>query len=406
MASASVTAGPSTAAPVHKRFLSALPGEFEAYIRAAQEYVANIGSEASVYLYQKPYDHGAGNPTYFTNTYNVLNLLQALQLPPGGTVLEVGSGGGWLTEILFCLGFHVFALEPSEDMIKVARERIAASVEHHKIQDPSRVNFLRESLEECSLPDGRVDGIMFHEALHHVVDEERSLAQCFRVLKPDGVFGVTGEQAWSPGDHAIEQACRKEMRQYGTLENPFTTEYLDFLLRAHGFRQIIRYHSVNGFFPVDQENRTLKQAAVFPAWAYNHLTARKPLSDDPTTGDEGAVARATITVVEASRDASSGRVRVKLKLVNSGGVTWLHRRMAAGWVTVSLHRGKLAGPDFEEATNRVFLPRSILPGEELLLDAVFAPAPDARPGPWSIDLVCENRYWFQTRGTRPAAVGL
>jgi SAM-dependent methyltransferase len=403
---ASVTAGPSIAAPVHKRFLSSLPGEFEAYIRAAQDYVANIGSEASVYLYQKPYDNSPGNPGYFTNTYNIQNLLHAMQLPLGGTVLEVGSGSGWLTEILFCLGFEVFALEPSEDMIKIARERIAASVEHHKIQRPERVTHLCESLEECSLPDGRVDGIVFHEALHHVVDEERCLAQCFRVLKPDGVFGVTGEEAWSPGNHVREQVYRTEMELYGTLENPFTTDYLDFLLRAHGFGQIVRYHAVNGFFPVFQENQTVKQAAQLPAGAYNHLTARKPLSDDPTTEDEGAVAHATITVIEASRDVSSGRVLVKLKLVNSGSVTWLHRRLPAGWVTVSLHRGNVAGPGFEEATNRVFLPRSILPGEELLLDAVFAPAHDARPGPWSIDLVCENRYWFQTRGGRPAAVRL
>jgi SAM-dependent methyltransferase len=402
---ASVTVGPSTAAPVHKRFLSGLPGEYEAYIRAAQEYVANMGSEA-LYLYRKPYDDSPGNPTYFINTYNVLNLLQAMQLPQGGTVLEVGSGGGWLTEILFCLGFKVFALEPSDDMIKVARERVAASIEHHKIQGPARVTFLCESLEECSLPDGCVDGIVFHEALHHVVDEERSLAQCYRVLKPDGVFGVTGEGAWIPGNHAAEQAYRKEMRLYGTLENPFTTDYLDFLLRAHGFCQIVRYHAVNGFFPVSQENRTLKEAAQFPAVACNHVTARKPLSDDPTTADEGAVANATITVIEAKRDPASGQVRVKLKLVNSGDVTWLHRSMAAGTVTVSLHRGNPADPDFEDAMNRVLLPKSVLPGEELQFDAVFDLAANARPGPWTIDLVCELRYWFRARGSRTAAVRL
>src|SRR5262249_31327784 len=155
-------------------------------------------------------------------TYNVLNLLEVMRVPRRGRILEVGSGAGWLTEILMGLGYEVYALEPSEDMSAVARERAAGFVRHHRYRNPPPVHYLCEALEECSLPDESLEGIVFHEALHHVVDEERGFAQCFRVLVPDGVLGVTGEGAWVPGDRRLEAACEAEMARYGTLENPYT----------------------------------------------------------------------------------------------------------------------------------------------------------------------------------------
>ena len=53
-----------------------------------------------------------------------------------------------------------------------------------------------------------------------------------------GAIGVTGEEVWTPGNHALEQHCRDEMQRYGTLENPFSIEYLDYLLELHGFDSI------------------------------------------------------------------------------------------------------------------------------------------------------------------------
>lgn len=394
------------AAPAHKRFLASRPEEYETYLRAARDYVASVGSDLAPWLYRKPYDDSPGNSYFYLHFYNVLNILKVMEIQGGAAVLEVGSGPGWLTEILFCMGFEVFALEPSEEMIRVARDRIAACTDHHRIKNPPRVTFLCESLEECSLPDESVDAVLFHEALHHVVDEERGMVQCARVLRRNGVLGVTGEGSWAPGRREMEDTCREEMQRYGTLENPYTAEYLEYLLHKHGFRDVVRYHGINGFFPVQQENLTIKQAAQLPADVCNHLTARKPISDDPTTNDPNTVAHASLTLLESRSDRNAGKVHVKLRLLNTGSVTWLHRSTTAGWVTISLFRGgNTDGGSFREATNRVPLPRSVLPGEELILDAEFHLPGDAY-GSWHVGLVCENRYWFHTKGTERVEIQL
>jgi hypothetical protein len=168
----------------------------------------------------------------------------------------------------------------------------------------------------------------------------------------------------------------------------------------------VRYHGINGFFPVRQENLTIKQAAQHPAHAFNHLTARKQLSSDPTTNDSNAVAQASLTLLESRWDRDTGKVRLSLRIQNSGRVTWLHRSTTEGWVTLSLFRdGSTDEGGFLEAKNRVSLPRSVLPGEELFVDAEFH-LPGGPYGSWNVGLVCEDRYWFHTRGTEPVQIQL
>lgn len=53
-------------------------------------------------------------------------------------------------------------------------------------------------LEDLAQEDGASDGILCRASLHHVVDEEAGLAQCFRLLTPGGVLG-SSEGAWMPG---------------------------------------------------------------------------------------------------------------------------------------------------------------------------------------------------------------
>jgi SAM-dependent methyltransferase len=130
-------------------------------------------------------------------------------------------------------------------------------------------------MEENGLPDASFDAVLFHEALHHVVDERLTLSETLRVLKPGGVLGVC-EWAWSPGDADLESKLEEEMREFGTLESPFTREYLDHVLDATGFVDIRRYHAVNGLFPEEDGARTLESVTDAHALSTNTLTARRP----------------------------------------------------------------------------------------------------------------------------------
>jgi hypothetical protein len=92
------------------------------------------------------------------------------------------------------------------------------------------------------------------------------------------------EGAWDPSFKELEAALEEEMRQYGTLENPFTHEYLERLLRENGFAAINRYVSVNGFIPACAGGLPL-QTIASPAHARNDVIARKPATPDAREWD-------------------------------------------------------------------------------------------------------------------------
>jgi len=387
-----------------KRYLSdRQQDEYQARIAAAKTYLTNIGPSAEAWLFGKPYDATPGNPYFYTLLYNVLNLLKAMDLPLGASVLEVGSGPGWITEILIALGFHVWGIEPSEEMIRVAEQRVAGMVRHRRIQNPPEARFLCLPLEECPLPDGCVDGVLFNEALHHVVDEEKGLAQCARVLAPGGVLGVTGEAEWRPGRGELEDECDKEMARYGTLENPYCFEYLEHLLLGLGFEGVTRYHGVNGFFPVSRGGLTIAQAAQSPAGGCNHLTAWKahPAARPTTASGRGRTA-AELAVLGVTADARRRGVVCRVRATNVGETVWLNRPRPQGWVTLALVQGDLTAGQVE-ADPRNRLPRPVAPGETVEWDATFYLPTEASPGPWHLDLVNEGAFWFSANGslTRP-----
>jgi len=394
----SATNGP----PKHRRYLSDTPARQEAWLQAAREYVSRKDDAGRAWLYRKPYDDNPGHPQFLHEMYSILNLLGAMAIPFRGRVLEVGSGPGWISEILMSLGYEVEGIEPSKEMIAIARERIEAAVHHHRIASPPRVTYHATTIEDCGLPDESFDAVLFHAALHHVIDEDRTLAQCFRLLRPGGVLGVS-EAAWIPGDPALEEQLEEEMRQYGTLENPFTTEYLDWLLSRHGFVDVKRYHGVNGYFPAHMGRLRLEALPGERAQAHNNLTARRPSPYPLTTVDRDARTLAEITILDSRSDPEGIRLRIRLN--NRGETAWLHRAPKPGRVTIALRSGEPGSPTMREP-DRHDLPRTVPAGDSIELDLLFQLSEDTRDAPWELDLVNEVNFWFSERGTRPAQVSL
>jgi SAM-dependent methyltransferase len=387
--------------PRHRRYLSDAPERTEAYLQAAREYVSRR-SDLS-WLYRKPYDRNAGHPMFFEEMYAVMNLLQAMAITTWGKVLEVGSGPGWITEILLALGYEVDAVEPSEEMIAIAQDRIAQARRHLRLGEVPRCRFHAEPLESCALPGGSYDAALFHASLHHLIDEDRGLAQCFRLLRPGGVLGIS-EAAWVPGNRQLESDLEEEMRQFGTLESPYTAEYLDFLLHQHGFVDIQRYYTVNGLFPAEMGDRRITEIATGRPLDHNVLTARKPSPYAATTLDPSVRTEAGIEVLDSAFDRSAGTIHLRMRLINQGETVWLAEAPRVGFVTIALRRGELESPGCVEAEPRHRLPYDVKPGEELVLSLSFRLPADAVDGPWVLDLVDEGQFWFSRRGSPPAVV--
>lgn len=99
----------------------------------------------------------------------------------GARVLDVGCGGGLLSEAMAAQGAHVIALDLAPELVEVARL--------HLLESGLQVDYRLQSVE--SLADeapGSFDAITCMEMLEHVPDPGSVLRACARLLKPGGVL--------------------------------------------------------------------------------------------------------------------------------------------------------------------------------------------------------------------------
>jgi demethylmenaquinone methyltransferase/2-methoxy-6-polyprenyl-1,4-benzoquinol methylase len=101
--------------------------------------------------------------------------VSGLALPRASLVVDLGCGTGDLCRALAAAGQDAFGVDRSAGMLAAART------------DRSLV---RGDAERLPFPDGRVDGIVSGFALRNLVDLDRVLRECARVLRPGGRFAA------------------------------------------------------------------------------------------------------------------------------------------------------------------------------------------------------------------------
>jgi demethylmenaquinone methyltransferase/2-methoxy-6-polyprenyl-1,4-benzoquinol methylase len=99
-------------------------------------------------------------------------LLDILDLPLGGILLDAGGGTGRVSDALKKMVKGVIVEDASLAMLGYAKSKIA--------------DCICSQVENLPLHEDSIDRIVLIDALHHVYDQRKSLSELWRVLVPGG----------------------------------------------------------------------------------------------------------------------------------------------------------------------------------------------------------------------------
>lgn len=93
--------------------------------------------------------------------------------------LDIGCAEGISTNFLLKKCKEIYGIDPSNELIQKARK------------DYPHINFKIGCAEKIPFKDQMFDAVVMSDVLEHVENEEKSLEEIYRVLKPNGKFLLT-----------------------------------------------------------------------------------------------------------------------------------------------------------------------------------------------------------------------
>jgi SAM-dependent methyltransferase len=326
-------------------------------------------------------------------------------LPAGGSVLDVGCGSGWLSEYFSRLGYQVLGIDISDDLIQMARERVQLVPYNVDHETALQCGFLEHDIESAPLPQ-TFDAIICYDALHHFENEVAVFSHLAAMLDIGGLLFILEGQKPSAGS-ATEDELREVMSDYGTLESPFSDNYLRTLLDEHGFAVVGDYVSVNGLFEREMLERDRLPLTTL-ATDYHYLTCKKvcegvSASSVPDSRSPNLLrAKFSLRSTPTMTISPGAQMTIPLAIQNTGDTLWLTgQTVRAGLVMPAVRIFDDAGTVVDEFHGQPALPSAVAPGETVNIRIDHA-AP-RRPGSYilKVDLVDQHVCWFEQQGSEP-----
>jgi SAM-dependent methyltransferase len=368
-----------------------LPSLGQDFTEGHRHYVERIGAAAELWLRTKPFS-APPQRELVECLRTFAHIVEHLDLGLRDQVLDVGCGPGWMSEFLTRSGYAVTGVDVSEDMVAIARERIAGINGEVGAGIKPFAEF--HAMPVLELPwRARYEAAILYDTMHHFDNELETLGVIRRTLAPGGRIYIHEGVRPEPGS-AGERFLIEEMREYGTLESPFDPEYLVKVVRDAGFEEVRRFAAIDELLDVSAREDGLRRVeARIKEPSMNTVVAVNP-------ADVGEAFAARIEPGAWERDF------LRVTVTNVGRSYWpseLNSIVQHGVVTL--------GPHLLEDGVRVELTRSRLPqplaaGESVETE-LRIPA-DLVKGHTEVvvDLVREGIAWFVDYGSEPVVVRL
>lgn len=151
-----------------------------------------------------------------------------LEIPPGASVLDLGSGTGWSSLLLAEAGFEPTGVDIAPGNVKISQL--------HAERWNSGAEFTTGDMDTLDL--GRIfDAVLMFDALHHVGDPAAVVQRVGRHLRPGG-WALFGEPSLL---HLVSPNARRVTRELGWIENGIGVRALRGWCKQAGMPQTRRF---------------------------------------------------------------------------------------------------------------------------------------------------------------------
>lgn len=372
------------------------------HCRRAEAYFQSV--EEPERLLEKPFVSLAETPLLL---YRLGLLLGGLKVGPTMRVLDFGAGTCWVSHILATLRCSVTCVDASPTALALGRRLFD---ERPVPADVEPASFLVFDGETLPVESASIDRIICFDALHHMPNPGRILAEFHRVLKDGGRAGFS-----EPGRlHSRSPVSQYEMQHYGVIENDIRLEDIKALADQAGFSQMLAA-AETGFetwLTLEEvrsawESQTLPErwmdASVHSFHGRSTFVLQKGAYRPDSRLAEGLAG--TLEVDQQVFEVRAGEALIfDVRVRNTGSATWLATNTSdVGIVKVGARTRAVARPDETPDVHRTLLPHDVEPGA-----SVDVPVEMRFDGPGdyavTLDLLDEQVVWFETLGLAPTTL--
>jgi 2-polyprenyl-3-methyl-5-hydroxy-6-metoxy-1,4-benzoquinol methylase len=167
----------------------------------------------------------------------VITALMIADLPPGGSVLDAGSGWGLSSEAMAFCGATVTSIDINPRFVELVRRR------SERLSLPIEAVHSEFDRFDCSQ---QFDLLLFYECLHHSLKPWETLAHLGKFVKPDGKILFAGEPGnwpvWRHWGLRLDGLSVYCIRKFGWWESGWTTEFITRCFARAGFALNVYSH--------------------------------------------------------------------------------------------------------------------------------------------------------------------